>query len=461
MTVAVLDIGKSNVKLNAATEAGAIIETLTTPNASRPGPPYRHHDLLALESWVLDALADLGRRHRIEAFVACGHGSGGVLVDAGGPVLPMVDYEQDLPPAIEAAYRAAAGSYRERGSAFMLGAAHLGRQMFWMQRTAPEAFSRGRALLPLPQYWAWRLSGIAATEVSSLAAQSHLWVAPESCFAPLVGAQGWSGLMPPLRRAWETLGPLKPEVAARTGLAPKTRVLCGIHDSTANFYRYQAAGLRDFVVVSTGTWIVALSDAADPERLDEARGMTCNADPWGRPLGGTVSMGGREFARVAGEPCHAGPTPPALAAAMVQRGTMALPNFGPDDGLFPGRAGRGTIIGPVPSDAAERRALGILYTALLTDACLDALGGSDSVVLDGSFTADPLYAMLVAAMRPDAHVCVSRESAGPASGAALLATHEIRTGPVAADLAPPPPLDIPGLAAYRARWKALSSERPR
>lgn len=461
MTVAVLDIGKSNVKLNAATEAGVIAETLATPNPCLPGPPYRHHDLRTLESWVLDALAELGRRHRIEAFVPCGHGSGGVLVDAEGPVLPMVDYEQDPPPAIEAAYRAAAGSYRERGSAFMLGAAHLGRQLFWMQRAAPADFARARALLPLPQYWAWRLSGVAATEVSSLAAQSHLWAAPDGRFAPLVAAQGWAGLMPPLRHAWETLGTLTRAIAARTGLAPETRVLCGIHDSTANFYRYQAAGLADFVVVSTGTWIVALSDTADPERLDEARGMTCNADPWGRPLGGAVSMGGREFARVAGEPCDPGPTPPALAAALVDRGTMALPSFGPDDGLFPGRAGRGAVVGPAPAGAAERRALGILYTALLTDACLDALGGSDTVVLDGSFTADPLYAMLVAALRPDARVRVSRESAGPASGAALLASHETRTGPVAADLAPPPPLDIPGLQAYRARWKALSSEIPR
>ncbi|PJN92560.1 hypothetical protein CNY89_28645, partial [Amaricoccus sp. HAR-UPW-R2A-40] len=46
-----------------------------------------------------------------------------------------------------------------------------------------------------------------------------------------------------------------PEIAARTGLSPSTRVISGIHDSSANFYRYQAAGLTDFTVISTGTWI--------------------------------------------------------------------------------------------------------------------------------------------------------------------------------------------------------------
>ncbi|MEZ5798002.1 MAG: hypothetical protein R3D63_11295 [Paracoccaceae bacterium] len=38
-----------------------------------------------------------------------------------------------------------------------------------------------------------------------------------------------------------------------------------------SFYRYQAAGLRDFAVISTGTWIVALAGGVDPGRLVEAR----------------------------------------------------------------------------------------------------------------------------------------------------------------------------------------------
>lgn len=460
MTVAVLDIGKSNVKLNAASETGAILETLGTPNPSRPGPPWRHHDLAALEAWLIEALAALGRRHEIDTIIACGHGSGGVLVDGHDAVLPMIDYEQPVPAGIEAAYRAAAGSYRARGSPFMLGAAHIGRQLFWMQRAAPDAFARARHFLAIPQYWAWRLCGVAASEVSSLAAQSHLWTAPERIWAPIVAEQGWGPLLPPPRPAWDVLGALDPALAARAGLSPAARVLCGVHDSTANFYRYQAAGWQDFAVVSTGTWIVALTDTADPERLDEARGMTCNADLTGRPLGGAISMGGREFARVAGEPCDPGPSSAALAAELVARGTLALPSFGDDDNLFPGRSGRGAIVGPAPRTPAERRALGVLYTALLTDACLDALGTRCGVVLDGPFVADPLYGALVAALRPQCSVRTSAEAAGPAAGAALLATHAARTAPVAAALTPPPPLDIPGLAAYRARWQRLCTETP-
>ena len=43
----------------------------------------------------------------------------------------------------------------------------------------------------------------------------------------LVERQGWLSLFPPFRKAWERLGPLRPEVAAATGLDRNVGVLCG------------------------------------------------------------------------------------------------------------------------------------------------------------------------------------------------------------------------------------------
>ncbi|PJN96540.1 carbohydrate kinase, partial [Amaricoccus sp. HAR-UPW-R2A-40] len=68
MTVtAVLDIGKTNVKLYAVGPDGVPLETLSTPNASLDGPPWRHHDLAGIEAWLLAALTDLASRHDIDA----------------------------------------------------------------------------------------------------------------------------------------------------------------------------------------------------------------------------------------------------------------------------------------------------------------------------------------------------------------------------------------------------------
>ena len=449
--VAVLDVGKTNVKLNLCDANGAIWETLSTPNPSRPGPPYRHHDVSALEDWVIEGLRALAARYGIAAVVACGHGSGGVLVDAVGPVMPMIDYEQDIPPAIAARYRAIADSYAERGSPVMLGAAHLARQMLWLASEFPDAFARARWFLPLPQYWAWRLCDVAATEVTGLAAQSHLWDARAGRFAPIVAAQGWTRLMPPVTPAWARLGALRPEVAARVGAGP-VDVLCGVHDSSVNFYRYQAAGLTGLTVVSTGTWVVALSDEADPARLDERRGMACNADVYGHPLAGALTMAGREFAAIAGDADDA-PVSPAVIARLVAAGTIALPSFGRDDGLFPGSAGRGRIIGPAPADAVERRALATLTVAMLMATCLEALGGTGRVVLDGPSARDPIYPALVAALCPGREVSRNLESYGTATGTSLLASHATRTVPVPIALEPAAPLILPGLAEYHTRWR--------
>lgn len=454
--VAVFDVGKTNVKLMAVTPDGVIAETLSTPNPVFPGPPYVHHDLASLEAWLIANLRDLGRRHPIRAIVTTGHGSGGVLVGTEGPLMPMIDYEQAPPPGLDAAYRNMAGSFRERGSPFMLGMAHLARQMLWLERDWPDAVARATAYLAHPQYWAWRLSGVMASEVTSLAAQSHLWCAADARPTRLVAELGWGRLIPPLRPAWATLGTVVPAVAAATGFDPEVRVLNGIHDSSANLYRYQAAGFSDMTVVSTGTWIVPISDRQGPDFDHEQPGLCCNADVYGQPLPGMLVMGGREFAAVAGN--KAGPASAGELHRLVASGTMALPSFGSDDCLFPGTGRRGAIEGPLADDPSLRFTLAVLYAALLTDRCLDIVA-TRHVILDGAFVRDELFGRIVAALRPERRVLVNRDPFGTVAGAALLATHETRTAPSAIDLDAPKPFDDRALRAYAEAWRARADAR--
>jgi sugar (pentulose or hexulose) kinase len=459
-SVAVIDAGKTNVRLSAATPDGRIVETLSTPNRSLPGPPYRHYDLAGMEEWLLGGLTELGRRYPIEAIVGCAHGSACVLADDTGPVLPVVDYEQEPPAELSALYASVVGSYRERGSPILHGATHMARQLLWMETGWPEAFQRGRLFLGLPQYWAWRFGGEPASELTFLGAQSHIWNVRDHRFPPLMAERGWQHLIAPVRPAWESLGTLKPELARRTGLTPRTRLLCGIHDSSANFYRYQAAGIDDITVVSTGTWIVLVSNAADADAISEAHGMCCNADIHGTPLAGALCMGGREYAMVAGDQAP-GPADPAELARLVAAGTMALPSFSFDDNLFPGHAGRGRIVGPVPQTPQQRHTLAVLYATLLITACLDALGRVGTIILDGVFVQEPLYAALIAALRPGQRVLYNLENYGTAAGCALLAGHAGRTAPVHLALETPAQLDpIPDLAAYRERWIRLANAKP-
>lgn len=460
-SIAVLDVGKSNVKLSACDADGHVVETLSTPNPVLPGPPWRHHNLKALNIWVLAGLTDLGARHPLAHFVASGHGSGGVLVgddpDAGGDgaVLPMVDYEQPLPEGLAEDYAPLAGDFLDRGSAVMMAATHTARQMFWAERDCPDAFARARWCLGIPQYWAWRLTGVAVSEATILGAQSHLWNVARARWSPIVAARGWGRLMPPFARASDDLGEVRAALVARG--VPKMRVHAGVHDSSANFHRYRAAGMEGLCVISTGTWIVGLADRMDLSRLHEARGMTCNADVAGAPVGGALTMGGREYAAVVGAQPEGATADPAVLARLIARGTMALPSFGKNDGQFPGTAGKGRIVGPAPEGAAERHALAVLYVAALTLECGNRLDPDRLWVLDGSFLRDPAFAALVAALRPGRETRVHPESYGIAAGAAALCAEGRRMPPLHLTESQPLP-GLPDLTDYAARWRALAKE---
>lgn len=466
--VAVLDVGKTNIKLNLVSPDGRVVETRSTPNAVVRDGLWRRHDLAGTEAWLLAQLAALCARHDIGSFIASGHGSAGVLVrqaeiEDPEPALPMIDYEQDLPEDVRRVYAEQAGPFFDRGSAFMLGATHQARQMVWVERERPSDFAAAEAFLGVPQYWAWRLSGVPCAEFSYLGAQSHLWNVPERRHADIVRRRGWERLMPAIRHAGDALGPVRPAVARRHGLPPGLRIHAGLHDSSANFFRYQSAGLEDFTLVSTGTWIVALAQGADLSRLDEHRGMTCNSDLDGRPLGGCLTMGGREFSSVAGEQAEGATADPALVSGLVEAGRMALPSFNEDDGLFPGSGARGRYEGAAPATAAERLALAVLYAALLTCECVLALGEAERVVLDGSFVRDPVYCRLVAGLLPGSAVFVNRGGDGIASGAALaIGAANGRASP-AMPLERAIPLSPPGLSTYAARWRRLAhlQEEPR
>ena len=67
--IAVLDIGKTNLKLLVASDDGWPLETLSIPNTANASDPYLSHDLAGLETWFLDALAKVSQRHAIGAVI--------------------------------------------------------------------------------------------------------------------------------------------------------------------------------------------------------------------------------------------------------------------------------------------------------------------------------------------------------------------------------------------------------
>jgi sugar (pentulose or hexulose) kinase len=464
--IAVLDIGKTNLKLLVASDDGWPLETLSIPNSANTSGPYLAYDLASLEEWFLDALAKVSQRHAIGAVIATAHGCGAVLVNEDKPVLPMMDYEAVSPPEIDEVYARIAPAYLEVFCGIGAGAMRLAKQLLWQESAFPAEFARAKTYLTTAQFFAMRLGGRAASEISQLAAQGHIWDLTRHQPSSVMRERGWAHLLPQRAPAGASLGTVSEAVAKRTGLARSTEILSGAHDSNANLFRYKATGMADASILSTGTWMIGFQRDLNPDKLDAARAMVLNIDVDGENVPSTLTMTGREYDLIRKEKGAADAAVLAALPTLVAQGTLALPSFIAEDGLFPGAACRGRIIGPTPETPAEWQALAVLYAAFSANRCLDALGSSKRIIIDGGFAANLPFARCLASLRPSQHVSVSQSPDGTALGAALLWRRFARTLPVSSVvLEAVTPLGEAELdrsrlsAAYRS-WIAFSEQAP-
>lgn len=454
---AVLDIGKTNARLTLIdTASGERVWSAQRPSIAVKGAhPWRELDVAGIEAWLLEALMAAPERERIAAVVPVAHGAAAVLLDADGGVLTAPDYEDPCFDETRAAYEAERDAYADTCSPPLPLGLNLGAQLFHLETRHPELFARVARIVTYPQYWAWRLSGVLAGERTSLGCHTDLWLPAAGEFSGLARRRGWDRRLPPLRWADETLGALRPELARRLGMDPRCRILCGIHDSNASYFVHlQALGkARPFAVVSSGTWTIAMAAGCDIRHLIREKDMLANVDAHGHPVATGRFMGGREYAQVAGdEGLAAVPTAAALEAVM-RAGTFALPSFVPDCG--PVRH-EGRITGPAPQDGTGKAALATVYVALMTDLVLDLLQARGTVLVDGPLGRNPLFAPLLAALRPADSVIVPTRASDTTQGGFLLAAPEQA---LAVDnAAAVHGIALPGLADYKVRWRALVGE---
>jgi sugar (pentulose or hexulose) kinase len=446
--VAVLDVGKTNVKLEVFAPSGELLWERSIANRVLPGPPYPHADVEAIWTFLIAALRVANAAHPFDAIVPTTHACAGALVDEAGLLLPVMDYEFTGVEEIEPLYAKLRPPYAETLSPPLPAGLNLGRQIAWQRQHFPEAFARAKHYLTYPQYWSWRLSGVAASEVTMLGSHTDLWAPQQGGFSRLAGSLDLARLTPPLRSSWDRLGPVTPNLAALAELSPTTQVLNGVHDSNASLLPHLASRQAPFTIVSTGTWVILMAVGIGVERLVAADDMLANVDVEGRPIACARFMGGREFREIIGE--WGGEADLASVKRVIASGAMALPCFAPQGGPFASR--KGEVRGEVA--AGDRVALATLYVALMSDLLLTRLGADrGDLIVEGSFAANAAFAQLLAALRPTQRVFRGSDIAGTARGASLLAqwpTGRFASAPQQAAT----PMAIAELARYRAAWTA-------
>lgn len=417
--VAVIDIGKTNAKLALVDlETLKELAVVTRPNAVRPGPPWPHYDLDGHWDFLLQNLAAFHRDHGVDAISATTHGASMVLLDgAGNLAAPMIDYEYDGPDRLDAEFQAIRPAFSETGTPRQHRGLSVGAQVHYMFHEDPGLADRTAALVTYPQYWGYRLTGVQATEVTSLGCHTDLWRPFETRPSSLAERLGVAAKLAPVRRANEVLGPILPEIAARTGLRPGTPVHVGIHDSNASLLPYLLARKAPFSVVSTGTWVVALGIGGEPRDLGAFPDTIINQNALGQPLPSVRLMGGREY-EIAMAGARVVPSQDDIRA-VLEGGIMLLPGLVPDAGPLQGRTA--SWVGGEPGAGSGVRAAAVgFYLALVTGFALEIIGHRGPVFVEGPFAHNEAFLDMLAAAT-GSPVEAAASATGTSQGAALLA----------------------------------------
>jgi sugar (pentulose or hexulose) kinase len=417
--IAVIDIGKTNAKVVVVdVMSGREIAVRKTANTVLPGPPYPHFDIVGLWSFILASLKDFVKEPGFDALSITTHGASGVLLDERGELaLPVLDYEHTYPQDVQEAYAALRPEFTETSSPALSGGLNWGAQLHFQKRQFPEAFARVETILTYPQYWAYRLTGVAANEATSLGCHTDLWLPFEASYSPLAERLGIRALMAPVRSAFDTLGPIRPEIAGELGLTKPVPVYCGIHDSNASLLPHLIGFGSPCTVVSTGTWVISFAVGAKPPHLDATRDTLVNVDANGSPVPSARFMGGREWDQLTRDlPSTTAEEDRDALRAVIDRGVMLLPSVVQETGPFPNSVSRWV---EEPASPAERRVAASLYEALMTMTCLDLLASAGPIIVEGPFAANPVYlaSLHTLANRP---VHASEATTGTAIGAAML-----------------------------------------
>lgn len=457
--IVVIDIGKTLSKATLWGPDGALIARLTRPNRRVQGPGYLALDADGIDAWLGSALGDLAKRGPIDAIVPVAHGAAAAVVRDGGLQLPPMDYENPISATERARYDAGRDPFDLTGSPALPDGLNLGAQIHLLETLRPDVFRPGTMLLPWPQYWAWRLCGQAASEVTSLGCHTDLWSPVTGEPSEMAQRRGWADMLPALRWAEDCLGLLTQEWVERTGLSPGVRVHCGIHDSNAALLGARGfpeiAG-REATVLSTGTWFVAMRTPTrriDFGTLPERRDCLVNVDATGHTVPSARFMGGREIETLTGidtRRIDIAPDQPRLIQALpqaLQSGARVLPTFAAGTGPFPHARGRWV---QMPADEAPRRAAVSLYAALMADVSLDLIGSRERILVEGRFAAAQVFIRALASLRPDSNVFVANVENDASYGALRLLETSL---PPISTLQQVVPLDV-DLDECRAEWRA-------
>jgi len=218
---------------------------------------YPCDDLAAIVHWMQTTLQKAMNHPewKVEAVNFSTYGASFVHIDRhGNPLTPLYNYLKPLPEEIRDSFYQKYGD--EMGLSLETASPALdmlnsGFQLYWLKHTRPDIHRNIRWSLHFPQYLSYLFTGIPVSEYTSLGCHTALWHFEKADYHPWVLREDLEWKLPPLVPTDRHIGVQLHGQPIKVGV--------GIHDSSGALIPYLLADTKPFLLVSTGTWSIALN----------------------------------------------------------------------------------------------------------------------------------------------------------------------------------------------------------
>jgi sugar (pentulose or hexulose) kinase len=270
--VAIFDIGKTNKKCFVFDEDYQIVcEKLAILPETVDEDGFPCEDIQLLSDWVKAAKKAIlqNPNFNIKAINISAYGASFVYLDNDGEILtPLYNYLKPCPENLTKLFYHQYGEKpvlaRETASP-ALGNLNSGLQLFRIKHEQPDIFNQIKYALHLPQYIHYLITGEYCSEITSIGCHTMLWDFEKNDYHRWVKAEGIDQKFPALLDHSPIKLPSKLGRNNQSCNLPERQkftfiqISIGLHDSSAALIPYLKTFQSPFLLLSTGTWSIALN----------------------------------------------------------------------------------------------------------------------------------------------------------------------------------------------------------
>lgn len=256
--IAVFDIGKTNKKLFLFDENFEVVYTNTIRfEEILDDDNYPCDDIASIEAWIKKEIKTIQEQNEftIKAINFATHGATVVYLDKNGKrITPLYNYLKPLDFDFTPFYEANGGvdEFSRKTASPAYGMLNSGLQMYWLKNTKPHLWSQVENILHYPQYLSYLFSNKIRADYTSLGAHTAIWNFDKMKY------HKWSHC--------ETILLPEPKKGRQACLSivngQEIAIGMGLHDSSSSIIPLLESNENsgnEFVLLSTGTWIICMN----------------------------------------------------------------------------------------------------------------------------------------------------------------------------------------------------------